>query len=112
MIYTHNSVPAVVAFMTFCDQVGGITGITIGSSILSNTLARGLPGMDIEYVRQNVASLAEPIQLIVKHVYMNAVKMTFWNSFGFTLFGLFATLGLRSYTLRKTTMTEEDVVEA
>lgn len=106
-----SSVPAVVAFMTFCDQVGGITGITIGSSILSNTLSRGLKqisDVDIESVRQNLTGLTEPTQTMVKHVYVNAIKMTFWSSFGFTLFGLLATLGLKSYTLRKSTTIEQE----
>jgi hypothetical protein len=104
-----NSVPAIVAFMTFCDQVGGITGITAQGSILSNTLttklhALDLPGVTPELVRQSSAylwSLPEPTQSIVMGVYMDAIKMSFWGSFAFAAAGLIAAFGLKSYVLRK-----------
>ncbi|KAL9542847.1 hypothetical protein MBANPS3_008409 [Mucor bainieri] len=102
-------VPAMVAFMTFCDQVGGITGITAQGSILSNTLssklhAMQLPGVTPELVRQSSAylwSLPEPTQSIVMDVYMQAVKMSFWGSFAFAAAGLLATLGLQAYVMRE-----------
>ncbi|KAL0139151.1 major facilitator superfamily-domain-containing protein [Mucor lusitanicus] len=102
-------VPAMVAFMTFCDQVGGITGITAQGSILSNTLssklhAMQLPGVTPELVRQSSAylwSLPEPTQSIVMDVYMQAVKMSFWGSFAFAAAGLLATLGLKAYVMRE-----------
>ncbi|KAK4516698.1 uncharacterized protein ATC70_011676 [Mucor velutinosus] len=102
-------VPAIVAFMTFCDQVGGITGITAQGSILSNTLssklhAMQLPGVTPELVRQSSAylwSLPEPTQSIVMDVYMQAVKMSFWGSFAFAAAGLLATLGLKAYVMRE-----------
>ncbi|KAL7318555.1 hypothetical protein PS15m_001785 [Mucor circinelloides] len=106
---TIEHVPAMVAFMTFCDQVGGITGITAQGSILSNTLssklhAMQLPGVTPELVRQSSAylwSLPEPTQSIVMDVYMQAVKMSFWGSFAFAAGGLLATLGLKAYVMRE-----------
>lgn len=103
------SVPSMVAFMTFCDQVGGITGITAQGSILSNTLstklhAMQLPGVTPELVRQSSAylwSLPEPTQSIVMDVYMQAVKMSFWGSFAFAAAGFVATLGLKAYIMRE-----------
>ncbi|KAI8091814.1 major facilitator superfamily-domain-containing protein [Thamnidium elegans] len=101
-------VPSIVAFMTFCDQVGGITGITIQGSILSNTLssrlhALDLPGVTPELVRESSAylwGLPEPTQSIVLDVYMDAVRMSFWGSFAFAGAGLLACLGLKSYVMR------------
>ncbi|GAA5805882.1 major facilitator superfamily domain-containing protein [Helicostylum pulchrum] len=101
-------VPSIVAFMTFCDQVGGITGITIQGSILSNTLssrlhALNLPGVTPELVRESSAylwGLPEPTQSIVLDVYMDAVRMSFWGSFAFAAAGLLACLGLKSYVMR------------
>lgn len=95
--------------MTFCDQVGGITGITAQGSILSNALinklhALNLAGVNPELVRQSSAylwSLPEPTQSIVMEVYMDAVKMSFWGSFAFAAAGLIAALGLKPYILRK-----------
>jgi hypothetical protein len=94
--------------MTFCDQVGGITGITAQGSILSNTLtsrlnALNLPGVTPELVRQSSVylwSLPEPTQSTVMNVYMDAVRMSFWGSFAFAAAGLLATLGLKSYVMR------------
>lgn len=94
--------------MTFCDQVGGITGITIQGSILSNTLssrlhALNLPGVTPELVRESSAylwGLPEPTQSIVLDVYMDAVRMSFWGSFAFAAAGLLACLGLKSYVMR------------
>ncbi|KAI8085890.1 major facilitator superfamily domain-containing protein [Gilbertella persicaria] len=102
-------VPTIVAFMTFCDQVGGITGITSQGSILSNTLstrlyALNLPDVNPELVRQSSSylwSLPEPTQTIVTQVYLEAVKMSFWGSFGFAAVGFVASLGLKAYVLRK-----------
>ncbi|CEP15431.1 hypothetical protein [Parasitella parasitica] len=102
-------VPSMVAFMTFCDQVGGITGIAAQGSVLSNTLATKLnslqlPGVVPEQVRQSSAylwSLPEPTQSIVKDVYMQAVKKSFWGSFAFAAAGLVATLGLKAYAMRE-----------
>lgn len=102
------SVPSIVAFMTFCDQVGGITGITAQGSILSNTLSSrlhglALPGVTPELVRSSSTylwSLPEPTQSIVTAVYMDAIRMSFWGSFAFASVGLIASLGLKSYVMR------------
>ncbi|KAI8637173.1 major facilitator superfamily-domain-containing protein [Parasitella parasitica] len=102
-------VSSMVAFMTFCDQVGGITGITAQGSILSNTLATKLsalqlPGVVPEQVRQSSAyvwSLPEPTRSTVLDAYMQAVKMSFWGSFAFAAAGLVATLGLKAYVMRE-----------
>lgn len=108
--------------MTFCDQVGGITGITAQGSILSNTLSSrlhslALPGVTPELVRSSSTylwSLPEPTQSIVLKVYMDAVKMSFWGSFAFAAFGLLASLGLKSYVMRTemdNTISEEPINE-
>ncbi|KAI7899621.1 major facilitator superfamily domain-containing protein [Cokeromyces recurvatus] len=115
-----ENVPTIVAFMTFCDQVGGITGITTQGSILSNTLTKGLnsihlPNVIPELVRQSsdyLWSLPEPTQTIVSTIYMDAIKMSFWGSFAFATVGLISALGLKSYVLRKELVmvkTEEDL---
>ncbi|KAG0169587.1 hypothetical protein DFQ30_003502 [Apophysomyces sp. BC1015] len=101
-------VPAIVAFMTFCDQVGGITGITIQGSILSNYLSStlqtlALPGVSAEMVRQSsdyVWNLPAPTRSIVLDVYMDAVRMSFWGSTAFAAAGLLAALGLKAYVMR------------
>lgn len=114
-----HSVPAIVAFMTFCDQVGGITGITAQGSILSNTLtsrlhALNLPGVTPELVRQSSAylwSLSEPTRSIVLDVYMDAVRMSFWGSFAFASAGLLASLGLKAYVMRTDMSNADSVLE-
>ncbi|KAF7730697.1 hypothetical protein EC973_001646 [Apophysomyces ossiformis] len=101
-------VPAIVAFMTFCDQVGGITGITIQGSILSNYLYStlqnlALPGVSPALVRQSsdyLWNLPAPTRSIVLDVYMDAVRMSFWGSFAFAAAGLLAALGLKAYVMR------------
>ncbi|KAI7896467.1 major facilitator superfamily domain-containing protein [Mucor mucedo] len=110
-------VPSIVAFMTFCDQVGGITGITAQGSILSNTLssrlhALALPGVTPELVRSSSTylwNLPEPTQSIVMDVYMDAIRMSFWGSFAFAALGLIASLGLKSYVMR--TDMSHDLIE-
>jgi hypothetical protein len=95
--------------MTFCDQVGGITGITTAGSILSNTLTTklnslALPNVSAELVRQSsdyVWALDPSTRVVVLEAYMNAISMSFWSSFGFAAVGLIATLGLKSYVMRK-----------
>lgn len=114
-----HSVPAIVAFMTFCDQVGGITGITAQGSILSNTLtsrlhALNLPGVTPELVRQSSAylwSLPEPTRSTVLDVYMDAVRMSFWGSFAFASAGLLASLGLKAYVMRTDMSNADSVLE-
>lgn len=116
---TIKYVPSIVAFMTFCDQVGGITGITAQGSILSNTLtsrlhALDLPGVTPELVRQSSAylwSLPEPTQSIVLKVYMEAIKMSFWGSFAFAAAGLIASLGLKSYVMRTDMSNTDSILE-
>ncbi|KAI9487606.1 MAG: major facilitator superfamily domain-containing protein [Benjaminiella poitrasii] len=104
-----QNVPAIVAFMTFCDQIGGITGITVQGSILSNALveklnALSLPNVIPELVRQSsdyLWRLPEPTQTVVIDVYMDAVRMSFWGAFAFASVGLMSALGLKPYVLRK-----------
>ncbi|KAI9016252.1 major facilitator superfamily domain-containing protein [Phycomyces nitens] len=101
-------VPVMVAFMTLCDQVGGITGIAAQGSILSNRLAYNLhildlPGVSAPLVRQSsdyLWSLPLPTRDIVREAYMEAVRMSFWGSTSFAAAGLLAALGLQAYVMR------------
>lgn len=107
-----------VAFMTFCDQVGGITGITAQGSVLSNYLIRSLNQLNLEnvqpaLVRQSSSylwSLPQPTQSIVTQVYLDAIKMSFWGSFGFAAAGLLASIGLKAYTMREELVDLDDAV--
>ncbi|KAL0078499.1 major facilitator superfamily [Phycomyces blakesleeanus] len=101
-------VPVMVAFMTLCDQVGGITGIAAQGSILSNRLAYNLyildlPGVSAPLVRQSsdyLWSLPLPTRDIVREAYMEAVRMSFWGSTSFAAAGLLAALGIKAYVMR------------
>ncbi|CAO3701326.1 unnamed protein product [Rhizopus stolonifer] len=113
-----HRVPSMVAFMTFCDQVGGITGITAQGSILSNYLIRSLNQLNLEnvqpaLVRQSSSylwSLPQPTQSIVTQVYLDAIKMSFWGSFSFAAAGLLASIGLKAYTMREELVDLDDAV--
>ncbi|PHZ11287.1 MFS general substrate transporter [Rhizopus microsporus ATCC 52813] len=112
-----HHVPAIVAFMTFCDQVGGITGITAQGSILSNHLIQtlndlNLPNVQPSLVRQSASylwGLPEPARSIVTRVYLESIKMSFWGSFAFASAGLLATLGLKAYVMRTKLLKEETI---
>ncbi|ORE06416.1 MFS general substrate transporter [Rhizopus microsporus var. microsporus] len=114
-----HHVPAIVAFMTFCDQVGGITGITAQGSILSNHLIQtlndlNLPNVQPSLVRQSASylwGLPEPARSIVTRVYLESIKMSFWGSFAFASAGLLATLGLKAYDEKYLIIDENDTKE-
>ncbi|KAI9319636.1 major facilitator superfamily domain-containing protein [Dichotomocladium elegans] len=99
-------VPAVISLMTLCDLSGGITGITVQGTILSNTLYQRLASVDgvsAALVRQSSAylwDLPESIRSEVIEAYMDAIHMSFWGSTAFAAVALLASLGLQSYTLR------------
>ncbi|CEI88469.1 hypothetical protein RMCBS344292_02858 [Rhizopus microsporus] len=103
--------------MTFCDQVGGITGITAQGSILSNHLIQtlndlNLPNVQPSLVRQSASylwGLPEPARSIVTRVYLESIKMSFWGSFAFASAGLLATLGLKAYVMRTKLLKEETI---
>ncbi|KAI8384247.1 ATP-NAD kinase-like domain-containing protein [Radiomyces spectabilis] len=111
-------VPSMVAFMTFCDQVGGITGITMTGSILSNTLKQNvdklaLPGVSADMVRQSSAYLWQlplPIRSLILNAYMDSVRMSFWGSTALAATGLLVCIGLKSYVMR-TRRTEGEKIE-
>ncbi|KAG1138529.1 hypothetical protein G6F37_010415 [Rhizopus arrhizus] len=113
-----HRVPVIVAFMTFCDQIGGITGITAQGSILSNHLIQSLSQLNLTDVQPSLVrssssylwSLPEPTQSIVTQVYMDSIKMSFWGSFAFAAAGLLATIGLKAYVMR-TGLGEEELVK-
>ncbi|CAO3635867.1 unnamed protein product [Cunninghamella echinulata] len=102
-------VPVIVTFMTFCDQVGGVTGITMAGSILSNTLnnkiqALHIDGVSAAIVRQSsdfMWKLSEPNRSLVVNSYMDAVRTSFWGSFAFVATGLLISFGLKTYVMRK-----------
>lgn len=104
--------------MTFCDQIGGITGITTQGSILSNHLIQSLSQLNLTDVQPSLVrssssylwSLPEPTQSIVIQVYMDSIKMSFWGSFAFAAAGLLATIGLKAYVMR-TGLGEEELVK-
>lgn len=100
--------------MTLCDLTGGITGITVQGTILSNTLYERLApisGVSAAQVRQSASylwSLEEPVRSQVISAYMDAVHMSFWGSTGFAAVALLATIGLQAYELRTYLDKDED----
>lgn len=91
--------------MTLADLSGGITGITVQGTILSNRLASLVQHMNVSAsdVRQSssyIYSLPEPTQSMVLEAYMDAVRKSFWGSFGFAAAALVASLAIKSYTMR------------
>ncbi|KAI9254262.1 major facilitator superfamily-domain-containing protein [Sporodiniella umbellata] len=114
-----HHVPSMVAFMTFCDQVGGITGITAQGSILSNYLLQTLQALPIDpldpsLVRQSSSylwSLPPDTQAIVTQVYLDAIKMSFWGSFAFAAAGLLASLALKAYPMREELVDLEETID-
>ncbi|CDS02859.1 hypothetical protein LRAMOSA00262 [Lichtheimia ramosa] len=107
-------VPAIISLMTLCDLTGGITGITVQGTILSNTLYERLApisGVSAAQVRQSASylwSLEEPVRSQVISAYMDAVHMSFWGSTGFAAVALLATVGLQAYELRTYLDKDED----
>lgn len=95
--------------MTFCDQVGGITGITMAGSILSNTLnskiqALHIDGVSASVVRQSsdyMWNLPEPSRTLVVNSYMDSIRASFWGSFAFVATGFLISFGLKTYVMRK-----------
>ena len=100
--------------MTLCDLTGGITGITVQGTILSNTLYERLAhmsGVSAAQVRESASylwSLEEPMRSQVISAYMDAVHMSFWGSTGFAAVALLATVGLQAYELRTYLEKDED----
>lgn len=95
--------------MTFCDQVGGIFGIAIAGSILSNKLYDNLAALALPYVssalvRQSSAyiqQLPEPGRTMVLEAYADAVDTSYWGSAAFAIVALLATLLLKHYKMRE-----------
>ncbi|CAO3601217.1 unnamed protein product [Absidia cylindrospora] len=101
-------VPVIVTFMTFCDQVGGITGITVAGSILSNTLGTKvatIPGVSASTIRQSSDYMWQltdkVIQNQVVNAYMDAIRISFYGSLAFVAAGLLVSFGLKTYVMRK-----------
>ncbi|KAI8065107.1 major facilitator superfamily-domain-containing protein [Gongronella butleri] len=103
-------VPIIVTFMTFCDQVGGVAGITAATSVLSNVLAsefvsKNIPSsVSIAAVRSSAAymwALPEPERDQVVNAYMDAVRSSYYASLGFVATGLVVSCGLKAYVMRK-----------
>ncbi|KAI8093679.1 uncharacterized protein BX664DRAFT_112410 [Halteromyces radiatus] len=106
--FSDCSVPVIVTFMTFCDQVGGITGITVAGSILSNTLGAkisSLPGISETTVRQSSDYMWHLSDLNIQNKvvdgYMDAIRASFYGSLAFVAAGLLVSLGLKTYVMRK-----------
>ncbi|CAO3683194.1 unnamed protein product [Umbelopsis vinacea] len=105
----YEFVPIITPLMTFCDQVGGIFGIAIAGSILSNKLydnlaALALPNVSSALVRQSSAyiqQLPEPSRTMVLEAYADAVDTSYWGSAAFAIVALLATLLLKHYKMRE-----------
>ncbi|KAG2188333.1 hypothetical protein INT44_001086 [Umbelopsis vinacea] len=105
----YEFVPIITPLMTFCDQVGGIFGIAIVGSILSNQLyaniaALNLPDVSSALVRQSSSymdALPEPARLMVLNAYANAVNTSYWGSTAFAIVAFLATLLLKHYNMRE-----------
>ncbi|ORY99970.1 ATP-NAD kinase-like domain-containing protein [Syncephalastrum racemosum] len=108
------SVPPIISLMTLADLTGGITGITISGTVLSNRLLDNLEqmalvGVDASQVQSSSAylwGLAEPAQSQVMEAYMDAVHMSFWTSTAFVAIAFIVSLGLKAYAMRKRIETE------
>lgn len=102
------SVPSIISLMTLADLTGGITGITISGTVMSNRLLDNLKqmalvGVDASQVQSSSAylwGLAEPARTQVMEAYMDAVHMSFWTSTAFVAVAFIASLGLKAYTMR------------
>ncbi|ORX56219.1 MFS general substrate transporter [Hesseltinella vesiculosa] len=103
-------VPIIVTFMTFCDQVGGVTGITVASSVFYNTLGstfvqKAIPSsVSIQAVRQSSAymyQLPQPEQTLVLDAYTESIRTSYFSSLAFAAFGLLLSFGLKAYVMRK-----------
>ncbi|KAH8556632.1 major facilitator superfamily domain-containing protein [Umbelopsis sp. PMI_123] len=105
----YEFVPIITPLMTFCDQVGGIFGIAIVGSILSNKLydniaALNLTDVSSALVRQSSSymdALPEPARTLVLHAYADAVNTSYWGSAAFAIVAFLATLLLKHYNMRE-----------
>ncbi len=94
--------PAAMSFFQFSRALGQVFGITVGSTVLTNRLARTLPAQFLaefgasEAAIPYIKGLPEPLRAEVRVAFASSLQTVWYVILGVAFVGLLATCGLRS----------------